>query len=596
MLRDRQKTIYQKLELGGEKVPLEIDFIATTLDDKEVYDIRLGGNHYGYMTEEMFRSLKKVDPLEGDNNLDKLYFDLKEGTLKMNQKVILDAPKELYPNYRKIALCRTEYSDELSKTITIRPTSEFCLKSSDSFLEFNFPNDTLEVDNFCIFNKNNKKSPENRRSVYNLSFDEGIASTIIIERMDNVKDICLNVEMGKDGYLTISNFANNMPSISIKAKESITLTNAHISTTPYVDKDYSKNAIFDCGNYLQAKDSELYFYQKNDDKFGVKAEKGISVESSKLIFTDFNKVKTINVTDSKNFLGKDDKMVVTLEKSQIESKLFCEPYNLKRIGGPDKLLDHVTIKDSRLNNGDNNIELLGSVNIKESTIENNNNASLILSCFRADRSSFKNINSLSFGAFFSAEVENFSLKNKNYRQINEDKNNYLGSFRVGNLLEESDKKIVTIKNCTATLGEDDDFSIHGNATFKIENSIFNGNFSINDTFLGRDEKNSNLSFAFNNCLFNDTDIITYCPFDSFLADNSEFKGRVELKNIESISKSVISNSLLEASSNGIVEEAVIADYTSTPRDFKDEHFVDANTKNLNKDKIDVTTNKDIEIL
>ena len=535
-MKNKSRTFYQTMStLGGKTISFEIDFLATTIDGREVYEVRREGFHYGYMAPEFLEALEKRDTY-GQEKINKLFFDDPSNKNIMNQKIILDLPKHYDFSPRKISLHHTEYNEELGKTLTIKVAKDFRIKNQ-TFLEFDLNDKKLEAQAFYISNMDNSnKDLQGRTSRYSLNFQDNIASAVIIEHMGQIKDINLVLNMKKEGSISIRNSSISLPKAIINVDESLSLEDSKFSVQEDNGFMQEGNGItLDCGT-LFLKNTNVHFkadmtLKSEDPKVNlvnIKAHDGLYLLDSHTTFMGENNFYELSISDPQKI--SQTPIEVLLCNVDAKSDIEYSPFN-KAVGGGDNLVEtKLKMSRSMLDNKDKTINLSGNVYIYDSSIENSGESELNISSSQMALSTLKDVSSLFNAYFYGAHVENLQLFNKNYKKGRDhDKPFYFGA---------TDGCSGVLKNSSVELGSDDYFSLANKTSYKIESC----NFSKGFNFINQVPE---MNVLFSNCSFTGAKIkYDYNEFsDLFAIKNSEISGEIKTSSLEEISNSVIKQGL-----------------------------------------------------
>ena len=521
--------------LGGEGISFDVDFIATVIDGRDVYEIKRGGLHYGYMTSELVEALETPDKT-GNLKINKIYFADPSNKNEMNQKIILDLPKNYDFNPRKISLHHTEYSEELGKTLTVRVGEEFWIRNR-TFLELNFNDNELEAQTFFISNTDNSKDLQDRTSRYNLNFQDNIASTIIIEHMGQIKNMNLALNMKREGFITIRNSSISLPKAVINVDENLSLEESNFFIQDDELMKDGSGITLDCDT-LYLKKANVYFeadktLKSEDPKrnlVNIKAHNGLFLSNSNTIFMGENKFDKLDIDDPQRIL----QTPIDARFCNVDAKSVIEysPFNKAVGGGDNRIEEKLKIYKTTLDNKDKIINLSGDIYIADSSIENNGEGQLNISSINMASSTLKNISSLFNAYFYFVHVENLQLLNKNYKKgHNISKPFYFGT---------TDGCSAVLKNSSVELGSDDCFSLANRTSYKIENCNFYKGFDFAS-------QTPEMNVVFSNCSFTDAKII-YGYNEKphlFTIQNSEISGEIKTNSLEEISNSVIKQGIVD---------------------------------------------------
>ena len=225
---------------------------------------------------------------------------------------------------------------------------------------------------------------------------------------------------------------------------------------------------------------------------------------------------------------KGDLLKATLSSSSIDGSLKYRVTDV--LQKSEIFLMHANINVGK----GNSVRLYEDVSIRSTTIENTSDLSLRNVALEAVTA--KNISALKLANIYYANLENFSLENKN----DGDKIN----FNIGSPRQDREK-IKHFKNCTVTLGKDDSFDMVSSYSFEANNSSFEGTTMIKlmPAFLMPfGEAEPDMSLKVNNSLFSNAYVsLSYSSKESSecLIESSEIKRLLRAKNLFSVNSAFL---------------------------------------------------------
>ena len=566
-------------------------FSPSRVEGKQVYNFlaKKDGedefSHYGYMTEAFVQKIISNRP--GSNNKYIESLELIENKIgkKSRQKIVFDLPSEIKEGsffgegsmLKKagFSLTQTFYKTALYPAITIKPNANFKVDVVDD-LQIKSRDNVLECNNFIITGLQDGYS-----NIIDLDIKNSKAGNINI-----VDSRAIEWPGGEDLYLSITTYSEGSDIeiknssflaqqdkekmsnllrrgyIPIIADRDIKIVGSRIDVHDHtnVNEDLSLEgyALISRGS-INIGYSSLYFEEDKDLPTILKADGSIDIKDTNLyLYGEANiggKLKMATLE------GAQTKVIAYIRNTKTKS-----PLQYKSSGHPVEL----NINHSTIDNGKYSINLEESVFIKNAKISSQNNKEgkpLNFKNCHIEASSLSNVSDLSNAHIGWAQIENFTLNNKNEKN----KTSFIFGFALSTDRENTlDNQKAIMKNCNVELGENDNFSTWGNekdmATFV--NCSFSGRFVLQaradykELFYVLSSKNSIYKNAVINIKSKETEI-----------NGSEIKGDIRSSALTLINNSIVSNSDLENVQT--IEDSYVSNYNASEKDI--------NLKNFNSD-------------
>lgn len=312
MLQKREYTGHMMSKENGSlcMVGFSVDFIPTTLNDQEVYEVKKENDHYCYMTPAMVDKIFELIPGNKNNRyVDQFSFDLDNKTsnfVKLKNKLLLDLPdkideKSFLPGglpfqSASLTLYSKSYQEKLVPAVTIKPHSSFTFDTNESTVIFKFPNNEIECTNFMV-----GEFAEGSHNTIDLNVENSKAEEIIIQGVRPISSI------NNETYLWIKNkereviyvYGVLLPS-NVEKKEA--LFNEGVSYIPisangairiyHAKIEADLNTITRCGIYsgggIEVQDGDLAFGRGTSV---LQVGEGLSVENMKLKISGDNNIE-----------------------------------------------------------------------------------------------------------------------------------------------------------------------------------------------------------------------------------------------------------------------------------------------------------------
>lgn len=445
----------------GTVIKLTPEWISSKLG--EVYELscidRIDQErlHYGYMTEALVSFLETTDekgvPFFERVELKSIDVGNNRICNLLNQRVILDKPSKIEREnfYHDFKLWPTIYSDEKKiDDIVVKVHSEFALCNREGDLELYFNDNFVELNVFELINSDDKKE------VYNFTFEDNVASSVIISEMNQpfwsnnkaLDNIDVAFEAKKEVSIVLESSAINM---MINDRENFTFNPIKvgdyfslIDSQITFDRESLKNREVELDfDFLYLKDSSISFEGANKEKVGLYTRGATTLDDCEITCVDYS---FINKTISTKVIGGEaQKTKVRFENATIDSSLSY--YS-------DVKYDFSTFEiiNSKIENeGDEILSLANGISITDSTI--------------------KNTLKLANAIIEKADIDNLVLENKGKDH---------DSFLIQTSTVDGDKKSqgrITLNNCVVNVDDYFSISVHGN--FSASNSNF---FGVNNFY------------------------------------------------------------------------------------------------------------------
>ena len=142
-------------------VGCSVDFIPTTLNDQEVYEVKKENDHYCYMTPAMVDKIFELRPGGKDRYVDSFSFTLdnnKDRVVRLKNKILLDLPEKVDANsFDSMTFPFVKYTEDVKKEpVVLKIQKQYGLNiigEDSGTIELIFPDNKLECNNFKIYNQ-----------------------------------------------------------------------------------------------------------------------------------------------------------------------------------------------------------------------------------------------------------------------------------------------------------------------------------------------------------------------------------------------------------------------------------------------------------
>lgn len=583
----------------------DLSFELDKLQGKDVYNVSVNGEHAIYMTKELVEALF-VKNKNGVASIDNIKKDLtlnnfigKEPTLPgdedlpgidkwrgnvMSQYILLDLPRNGEINYSEFYLTPTLYRKNTSEVVTIRPTFSYLISNSKRDLLLKVKDNDLEAYNIFIKNTNKKS-----KTTIELNLLDNIVGNINIKGLQGHENdpVYFDFETKKKAdhevHIEIDNLTlpYTLPDQKRGKEPSyVTFFGSDFVAENVKFVDNFKIVHNDC--FLK---SEGIIYLKNSDisissgagfVIGIDAKEKINMEYCNL---DLRGLTSIGEQLSINGM-KGNLLKATLSSSSIDGSLKYRVTDVLQ-------KSEIFLMHANINIGKGNyVRLYEDVSIRNTTIENTSDLSLRNVALEAVTA--KNISDLKLVNIYYANLENFSLENKN----DGDKIN----FNIGSPRQDREK-IKHFKNCTVTLEEGESFDMVSSYHFEANNSSFRGNTMIKlipAYLMPFGEAEPDMSLKVNNSLFSNAYVsLSYSSKEpsECIIESSEIKRLLRAKNLFSVNSAFLDE--VELANVSKINTLSLKNYTNL--DNPSPIVLDGSTEGAKKPDAGIITNN-IEVL
>lgn len=522
----------------------ELSFEPDKLQDRDVYNVSVNGEHAIYMTKELVEAIQVRDK-KGDANINSIKKDLtlnnflgKEPTLPgdedlpgidqwrgnvMNQYILLDLPHDGKIKYSEFYLTPTLYRENTSEVVTIRPHYTYLISNSKRDLSLKISDNDLEAYNIFIKNTNKKS-----KTTIELNLLDNIVGNINIKGLQGYENdpayfyFETKKKADHEVHIEVNNLALPYKKLVGEPRYMKFIGSDFVAENVKFIDDH--NIVHDeC--YLKSegaiyiKHSNLFISFGAGSAIGIDAKEKINMEYCNL---DLRGLTSIGEQLSINGM-KGDLLKATLSSSSIDGSLKYRVTDV--LQKSEIFLMHANINVGK----ENSVRLYEDVSIRNTTIENTSDLSLRNVALEAVTA--KNISNLNLANIYYADLENFSLENQN----DGDKIN----FNIGSPRQDREK-IKHFKNCTVTLKEGESFDMVSSYNFEANNSSFRGNTMIKlmpAYLMPFGEAEPDMSLKVDNSLFSNAYVsLTYSakePPESVI-ESSEIKNHLRAKDLFSV--------------------------------------------------------------
>lgn len=585
-----------------DKKPYNVNFVPTTVDGIECYELKSKDFHYGYMTEALVNKIFETRPGSKDRYVDSFSFETKikdnQQYLKLKNKIILDLPSKIDEAnaFSAFSFYDIKYAEDLKKEpIFIKSKIGFSLSGVSSEIEFFFPDNKLNCDGFNVHDVNKGlttieiDAPNGNIQCVNIngftySSDEG-------------NDAYLSVTFEKEwGELLINNFyiptyPGESGYLRIKTGDQLSLVNGGINSDNQKDLDL---LLLESSKSIVIHDSHLYFsqtekYLKDRPFVGISGDGSIH-----LLYNDCYINGLVQNDQSLEVVAPNPKETYKRYSFFITNSTFKSPVILSL----PKDINSLVVSDTLIDNKGKETALKGDIRILGSELTGDGKKKQAIT-----NSSIRWSKLINFGTIKNFTISNTLLENcKITNRSNNSQDVVIGSSYYSNL-DEKDKYektdiLHTMKNCEIDVDEDKYFLFNSYIPSTFENCVFKKGYELSNV-----ENNFNLSLL--NSVFTDvrmelkkapgssTDFMTIrnCEFtgSSFFCavkeiDSSIIENGVKLSNFDKVSDSFLKN-ITKNGGKQVGRE--LSDFSSSANPEKADNF---------ENPVSIFPQKDIELL
>ena len=527
-----------------EKKPYNIDFVSAMIDGSEYYELKSKDFHYGYMTEALVNKIFETRPGSKDRYVDRFNFATKVGDkhqyLELRNRVILDLPSDIDEEnaFSVFSFSGIKYAKDIKKEpIFIKAKSGFVLSGVSSEIEFIFPDNKLNCDDFRVYD-----------------FNKGLTTIEVDTPNGNIKNININsftspANKNEDVHLSVTFekewgelVANNfyIPTypgesgyLRIRTGDKLSFINGGINSDNQKDLDL---LLLESSKNITIHDSYLFFSQT--EKF-LKDRPFVGISGNGSINLEYSSCYV-------NGLVQNDHSLEVLASNPRESykrfSFFITNCTFKSpvILSLPKDVNSLVVADTLIDNKEKETTLKGSIRVLGSDLIGDGKKKQSITNSSIRWSKLINFGTIKGATISNSLVENCKITNRSNYSNSQDIT--IGSSYYSYLDEKSkDEKtdiLHVMKKCEIDVDDDKYFLYNSNITSRIENCIFKNGYELRN-----DENNFNLSLL--NSVFTDAKMeLNKAPgssTDFMTIRNCEFTGSSSFSGVKEIDSSIIQN-------------------------------------------------------
>ena len=533
-------------------VNFRVDFEPTTLDGREVYEVKNEHGHYCYMTPEMVDKIFELRPGGKDRYIDSFSFTLAISRgyfVKLKNKLLLDLPEKVDANsFNSMTFPFIQYTEDVKKEpVVLKVQRQYHLNGlgkDGGTIELILPNNKLECNNFKIYSQQ-KTDQILEVNTKNSKMDVVFVDNLVANNI-SAKEVYLSVSFENEGGIlfvqngSIPSFSGENGHINFKAGKNFYLDNSIVKTV-YTNNDLN-NIIFSSAKDIEIRNSSISLKNKgekleNNQIVGIKGDGDIRVLNS---FCEIYDIVTNNGGLYLSQKKKRGKMQRYENKIAIMQSSFHSPTYLSAAKNRQLL-----IKESLVDNGKAKVTIEGNTLVLNSKILGSNNKPITISTSSIRLSEIVDTNNIVEALVSNAKVENCLIENDKSNK----RNILIGpqmNTGLSNILSDEDREIKwTLKNCKISVDKGYLFravNFEG-AKFVAENSTFNRGFTF-IFYIDEDKKEEIKDFTFNikNSLINRSSFsLAKGPYGNFSTTsviNSEINDSVIFSGLELLKDSI----------------------------------------------------------
>ena len=553
MFKKREYTGQMMLGSELKMVDYCIDFIPTSLNDKEVYEVKKEDNHYCYMTPAMVDKIFELRPDSKYRYLDHFSFTLdnnKDRVVRLKNKILLDLPEKVDANsFDSMTFPFVKYTEDVKKEpVVLKIQKQYGLNiigEDSGTIELIFPDNKLECNNFKIYNQ------KQFDQILEINAKNGKMDAVYVDNLAPInigsKEVHLSVDFEDEGgilfvqYGSIPTFSCKNGYINFKTGKTFNLNNATIRTV-FATKNLN-NVHFSSHKDIEIENSNVSLHHSavrlsKDQNIGIKGNGSINICDSICEIHDFVSNDGGLYVSQK---GKRGAMKRDENKIQIVESSFFSPTYLSSAKGRSLL-----VKESLVDNGAGKVTIDGGSLVLSSKILGNKNQPMTISNSSIRLSEIIDTNEIKWAYIFNTRLENCLIEN---HKDNKKANIFMGpqmNSAMSHVLNSEDREIKWIlKDCQIKLDKDCSFRAYNFEGGKIiaENSIFNKGFLFS-FYIKEDkiEKGQDFTFLIKNSLMSNSAFkLVKSPDSSFMTtsiSNSEINDTVGFTDLELLQNSV----------------------------------------------------------
>lgn len=535
-------------------VGFSVDFIPTTLNDQEVYEVKKENDHYCYMTPAMVDKIFELIPgSQSSRYVDQFSFDLDNKTsnfVKLKNKLLLDLPDNVDANsFASMRFSFVQYTKDVKKEpVVLKVKRQYAIENLDEdggAIELIFPDNKIECNNFKIYTENKIDQ------VLEINAKNGKMDAIFVNHLTRSEDIGKNdIHLSvsfkdEEGILFIQGasipYSQDKHSyINFKTGKTFHLNDVIIQTV-YSTTDLS-SVQFDSSKDIYVINSTVRLQNsgeplKKGQVIGIKGDGDISISNS--------------VCGINNLINNNGGLYVSQKKKRGEIKRFENKVTItdSSLLSPTYISaaknKPLLIKQALIDNGKARITIDGNSLVFCSKIFGNNNKPITISDSSVRLSTIMDTNEIAGAIISNAEIENCLIENDKGNK----RNILIGpqiNAQLSQILDDEDMSTKwTLKNCQIKIDKGYMFravNFEG-AKFVAENSTFDRGFTFM-FYIDEDKKEEIKDFTFNikNSLINRSSFsLAKGPYGNFSTTsviNSEINDSVIFSGLELLKDSI----------------------------------------------------------
>lgn len=556
MLEKREYTGHMMVKEHGSlsMVGYSIDFIPTTLNDQEVYEVKKGDNHYCYMTSAMVDKIFELIPgSQSSRYVDQFSFDKEneeKNFVKLKNKLLLDLPENVDAHsFDSMNFSFVQYTKDVKKEpVVLKVKRQYAIENLDEdggAIELIFPDNKIECNNFKIYTENKIDQ------VLEINAKNGKMDAIFVNHLTRSEDIGKNdIHLSvsfkdEEGILFIQGasipYSQDKHSyINFKTGKTFHLNDAIIQTV-YSTTDLS-SVQFDSSKDIYVINSTVRLQNSGEplrkgQVVGIKGDGDISISNS--------------VCNINNLINNNGGLYVSQKKKRGEIKRFENKVTITDSSflSPTYISAAknrpLLIKEAFIDNGEARVTIDGNSLVFCSKISGNNNKPITISDSSIRLSTIVDTKEIAGAIISNAEIENCLIENDKGNK----RNILIGpqiNAQLSQILDDEDMSTKwTLKNCQIKIDKGYLFRAVGfeGGKFISENSTFNRGFTF-IFYMDEDKKEEIKDFTFNikNSLINRSSFsLAKGPYGNFSTTsviNSEINDSVIFSGLELLKDSI----------------------------------------------------------
>ena len=551
MIEKREYTGHMMVKEHGSlsMVGYSIDFIPTTLNDQEVYEVKKGDGHYCYMTSAMVDKIFELIPgSQSSRYVDQFSFNKENNFVKLKNKLLLDLPENVDAHsFDSMNFSFVHYTEDVRKEpVVLKVKRQYAIESlgeDSGAIELIFPGNKIECNNFKIYSQ--KKIDK----VLEINAKDGKMDAIFVDSLApndiGTKEVHLSVNFkNEDSILfvqgvSIPSFPGENGHINFKSGKNFHLNNAIVKSTDAI-KDLS-TIHFESSEDIYVVNSTVSFHSagnlNKDQAVGIKGKGDITISDS--------------ICEVHGLINNGSRLYIHQKKKRGEMKKFESKVTIMEssFSSPTDISTAknrpLFIKEALIDNGKAKVNIEGNTLLLNSKILGSNNKPITISTSSIRLSEIVDTNNIVEALVSNAKVENCLIENDK----SNNRNILIGpqiNAQLSQILDDEDMSTKwTLKNCQIKIDKGYMFRAVGfeGGKFVAENSTFTRGFTF-IFYIDEDKKEEIKDFTFNikNSLINRSSFsLAKGPYGNFSTTsviNSEINDSVIFSGLELLKDSI----------------------------------------------------------